>query len=336
MSIRLQPGVREGVSPVGLVDTARSKLRPLQILALGAWLTAALAVGACGDRASRQASPRQSVSAVPNHQHFRRTYVRAGQRDMQLDLYLPRTRSHLLPVVVMFHGGGWVQGTPTQARGDLEPFLAAGWAGVTPTYRLAPRDRAPAALEDAECALRWVGVHAGEYGLDADRIVVAGYSAGGYLALMLGMASESTAFAHNCSGSRRPRVAMVVSLAGITDPAELLTGAGRRQWAVDWVGPAVRPDSVPAAWSPLRSVHAGAAPVVMLHGDRDDVVPYAQSVALHRMLDRLGVANRLVTLPGAGHSLPPSAAQLALQETTALLKPQGVTPSPAGGRPSSR
>ena len=94
---------------------------------------------------------------------------------MQLDLYLPRTGAGPAPVVLMFHGGGWIEGSPKQARGDLAPFLAAGWAGVTPSYRLAPRNRAPAALEDAECALRWVGVHAAEYGLDRDRIVVAGH-----------------------------------------------------------------------------------------------------------------------------------------------------------------
>jgi dipeptidyl aminopeptidase/acylaminoacyl peptidase len=65
-------------------------------------------------------------------------------------------------------------------------------------------------------------------------------------------------------------------------------------------------------------------------------VPYSQSVRLHRALDRLGVANRLVTLPGAGHLLPGSAARLALQEAATLLNPHGLTPSPAGGRPSSR
>ena len=185
--------------------------------------------------------------------------------------------------------------------------------------------------------MRWVGVHAVEYGLDPDRIVVAGYSAGGYLALMLGMVSESAAFAGNCPASPRPRVAMVVSLAGIADLEELVAdGAAGRDWAVDWLGPTVGPESVPAAWSPLRSVHAGAAPVVTVHGDRDDVVPYSQSVRLHRALDRLGVANRFVTLPGASHLLPPSAAQFAVQEAVALLDAHGVTPSPAGGRPSSR
>jgi len=321
---------------VRLRDATSSKPLLLQILAACALPLAALTGGACEDRTSRDTSPPRSIDPALKPGHVRRTYVRAGNQDMQLDLYLPQGAPRPVPVVLMFHGGGWVGGSPSGARADLEPFLATGWAGVTPAYRLAPRDRAPAALEDAECALRWVGGHAAEYGLDPERVVVAGYSAGGYLALMLGLAPDTAAFARNCPGTPRPHVALVVSLAGITDLEELLAPAARRDWAVEWVGPTVESQTVPAAWSPLRSVHAGVAPVVTVHGDRDDVVPYSQSVRLHRVLDRLGVANRLVTLPGAGHLLPPSAAQLALQEAADLLNYQGVTPNPAGGRPSSR
>jgi acetyl esterase/lipase len=316
---------------VQLVDPRLPNPLPLQILALSAWLLA----GACVDRSPREASTRPAGTGL-DYRHVQRTYVRAGQQDMHLDLYLPRAASRPVPVVVMFHGGGWVQGLPRQARGELAPFLRAGWAGVTPAYRLAPRDRAPAALEDAECALRWVGVHAAEYGLDRKRILVAGYSAGGYLALMLGISPDSTAFARNCSALPRPPVRMVVNLAGVADLEELLAGGTRRAWAVDWVGPAHELGPFPAAWSPLRSARTGGAPVLTLHGDSDEVVPYSQSVRLHRELDRFGVVNRLVTLHGAGHSLAPSAAQLAQREAATLLEAQGVTPTPAGGRPSSR
>ena len=314
----------------------RSKPYLRQMLSACAWLLTALTAGACEDRTSRDLSPRRSVGPALSLGRVQRTYVRAGAQDLQLELYLPRRSARPVPVALMFHGGGWVGGSPSGARADLEPFLATGWAGVTPAYRLAPRDRAPAALEDAECALRWVGGHAAEYGLDPERVVVAGYSAGGYLALMLGLAPDTAAFARNCPGTPRPHVALVVSLAGITDLDELLAPAAQRDWAVEWVGPTIQSQTVPAAWSPLRSVHAGVAPVVTVHGDRDDVVPYSQSVRLHRALDRLGVANRLVTLPGAGHLLPGSAARLALQEAATLLNPHGLTPSPAGGRPSSR
>ena len=315
--------------------TRRSKHLGLQILAFGARLWIGLAAGGCADRPVGGGTPPTTINRL-SPRHIQRTYVRPGERDVKLDLYLPAAASRPVPVVVMFHGGGWAKGAPSQVRADLEPFLAAGWAGVTPAYRLAPRDRAPAALEDAECALRWVGVHAAEYGLAADRIVVAGYSAGGYLALMLGLASESTALARNCLGSPRPRVALVVSLAGISDLDELVGDAVRRDWAVQWVGRPPGSGLVPAAWSPLRSVHGGAAPVVTLHGDRDEVVPYSQSLRLHRALDSLHVPNRLVALPGAGHRLPWSAAQRAFQGALALLDAQEVTPSPAGGRPSSR
>lgn len=304
-----------------VVDTTRAKQCKWLRLTGSAWLSVSLFAGACGDAAPR---------------HVQRTYVRVNERDMQLDLYLPRGGDRPVPVILMFHGGGWIQGTPRQAREDLEPFLAAGWAGVTPAYRLAPADHAPAALEDAECALRWVGEHAGEFGLDRDRIVVAGYSAGGYLALMLGILPESTTLARHCSRSSRPRPALVVNLAGITDLAELLGDSTRRDWAVEWVGPGLGPESLPSAWSPLRNLHAGVVPVLTLQGDHDEVVPYSQSVRLHRALDRLGVTNRLVTLRGARHRLPVTASRLALRQAGEMLRDQPAAPTPAGGRPPSR
>jgi acetyl esterase/lipase len=255
-------------------------------------------------------------------------------RELRLAVYVPRAGPRPVPTVLFLHGGGWTQGDKEQVRWNLLPYLAAGWAGVTPDYRLAPDDLAPAAVEDAECALRWVGAHASEYGFDQRRIIVAGYSAGGHLALMLGLLPDSSLFSGHCPEATRPRPAAVVSLAGITDVGELLSGAARRDFAVTWIGARPDRDSVATLLSPLAWVRSGGVPVITAHGDADSVVPYGQAVRLHQALDRAGVPNRLISLRGVGHWLGGRTEGQVIAEVMAFLRLQGITPIPAAGRAS--
>jgi acetyl esterase/lipase len=287
------------------------------------------------DSASHRPGGHAPRDPAASHQHVERTYLTVAGRELHLDVYIPRAGPRPVPTVLFLHGGGWTQGSKEQARGELLPYLAAGWAGVTPDYRLAPRDLAPAAMEDAECALRWVGAHAREYGFDPRRIIVAGYSAGGHLALMLGLLPDSSLFSGNCPGAARPRPAAVVSFAGITDVGELLSGAARRDFAVTWIGARLDRDSVATSLSPLARVRSGGVPVITAHGDADSLVPYGQAVRLHQALDRAGVSNRLVTLRQVGHSFGSGAEQHAVNEVMAFLRLQGITAIPAAGRASA-
>src|ERR1044071_4458007 len=91
------------------------------------------------------------------------------------------------PTVVFFQGGGWTGGAKEGGTFGFLPYLDMGWAVVNVEYRTTAVALAPAAVEDARCALRWVYRNAKQYNFDTNRIVVSGQSAGGHLALMTGL-----------------------------------------------------------------------------------------------------------------------------------------------------
>src|SRR5438270_3738150 len=118
------------------------------------------------------------------------TYITASNYEAKLDLYVTRTPDKPLPTMIWIHGGGWTGGVKETA-GGVPAYLAMGMNVVNVEYRLARVAPAPAAVEDCRCALRWVIQHAKEYGVDVNKIVVSGDSAGGHLALTTGMLPAS-------------------------------------------------------------------------------------------------------------------------------------------------
>jgi acetyl esterase/lipase len=279
----------------------------------------------CGERHKPANGPGEPTLRASHQQVLDRPYVRIAGRTLQLDVYLPPGGRRLMPTVLYFHGGGWIQGSKEGFTVGFERFMSAGWAVVKPSYRLAPESPAPAALEDAVCALRWIGTEAGEYGFDPNQVVTMGFSAGGHLALMLGMLPDSRSLAANCPGPAVPRPVAVVSLAGITDLPDLVEGTNRRDWAMTWAGNGPHRDRLLRALSPLSQVRPGVAPVITVHGDIDDVVPYDQAVRLHAALDRASVPNQLVPLAGEGHTIRQPHRSRALDAVMDFLREQGVT-----------
>ncbi len=243
------------------------------------------------------------------------TYLRAGGTDLRLDVYRPRGLSAPNQTVVYFHGGGWTNGSKEGSSLTFLPYLEMGWTVVNVAYRLADVAHAPAAVEDARCALRWIYRNAAQYQFDLGRLIVTGNSAGGHLALTTGMLPESAGLDRQCPGDRQRswstgttsteelRVAAIINWYGITDVADLIdrTPGPSGSFTVAWLGSAGDRHEIAVRASPLTYVRAGVPPILTIHGDQDPIVPYSHGVRLHEALDRVGVPNQLLTVAGGGH-----------------------------------
>src|SRR5262249_18399524 len=104
-----------------------------------------------------------------------------------------------------------------------------------------------------------------------------------------------------CPGNEELKVAAVINWYGITDVNELLAGANMRNFAVAWLGGRSSRDAIAKRGSPLTHVRARLPPIISLQGDADPTVPYSQNVRLHQALDKAGIRNALVTIPGGKH-----------------------------------
>ncbi len=228
------------------------------------------------------------------------TYLTASNWDAKLDLYVTRTPDVPRPTLIFIHGGGWIGGTKEGTTG-IPAYLEMGMNVVNVEYRLARIAPAPAAVEDCRCALRWVIQHAKDYGIDVNRIVVSGGSAGGHLALTTGMLPASAGLDRQCPGPDNLKVAAIVNWFGVSDVNELLEGPNMKTYAVAWLGSAADRWQIATRVSPLTYVRAGLPPVLTIHGDADPTVPHAQSVRLHKALTDAGVPNELMTIPGGKH-----------------------------------
>jgi acetyl esterase/lipase len=239
------------------------------------------------------------------------TYSIANNTELKLDLYLPKNRSTPKTTLVLFHGGGWVDGQKERNVLFLLPYLAEGWAAVNVEYRMARNSRAPAAVEDCRCALRWLTYHAKDYNLDTSAFVLTGTSAGGHLALITGMLPANSLFDRQCpteastrwnQGPAPPlKVAAIVNWFGIADVAELIDGPNAKHYAMEWFGSMSNRAELARQLSPINYVRAGLPPIITIHGDQDDVAPYSQAVRFHAALDKANVPNQLLTIHGRKH-----------------------------------
>ena len=236
------------------------------------------------------------------------TYLTASGYEAKLDIYRRRDVQSPQPTLVFYHGGGWIGGTKEASFMSIMPWLEMGWNVVNVEYRMARVAEAPAAVEDALCALRYVVNNAKNNNIDPDKIVVSGESAGGHLALAVGMIPSTAGLTSICAGggftgndTNVPKVAAIINWYGITDVNDLLTGANARSYAVQWIGSGKDRDEVAKMVSPMTYVRAGLPPILSIQGDADPIVPYSQNTRLRDALTKAGTSNELFTISGGGH-----------------------------------
>ena len=230
------------------------------------------------------------------------TYLTASNVELKLDVYQRRGVTTPQPTVIYMHGGFWVAGNKEGATMNLMPWLEMGYNVVNVEYRLGRVALAPAALEDCFCALRFLSDQAKTYNIDVTKIIVTGESAGGHLALSLGIIPESAGLDRECAGSPLPKVAAVVNWFGVADVNDVIDdGPHKANAAARWLGSLPNRDEIAHRVSPLTYIRAGLPPIMTIHGDADTTVPYEQAVRLHAALDKAGVTNRFLTIPGGKH-----------------------------------
>jgi acetyl esterase/lipase len=258
------------------------------------------------------------------------TYKTVGSLAIQADVFRPSLAGPR-PVVLWIHGGALIFGgrgmLPAEQR---ELYLRQGWAVVAIDYRLAPETKLAVILEDVDDAHAWVLAQAGALGLDPDRLAVVGHSAGGYLALMTGVRfrprpraivsfygygdiagawySRPDPFYRqepDVSEEEARRAVGEMPLAQGDEARRFVFYRYCRQrglWPQLVAGH--DPDREPRAFDPfcpVRKVTRDYPPTLLVHGEKDRDVPFAQSVAMARALVEKGVAHDLVALPGRDH-----------------------------------
>jgi acetyl esterase/lipase len=225
-----------------------------------------------------------------------------------LDLYLPEPAQKPFGLIVWVHGGAWRAGSRDSV--DLEPMTARGWAVASVDYRLSTVARFPAQVHDIKAAVRHLRAHAADHGYPPSRFVIAGSSAGGHLAALVGVSNGVAALEGNMGSDLRVSsdVQAIVSLYGASNLTSILAqstphGLSVRVPALELLLGG-QPESVPELArlaSPVFHVGAKDPPLLMLHGDQDNQMPINQSHELHGAYAKLGLPVELEVVHGAGH-----------------------------------
>ncbi|MFC9692055.1 alpha/beta hydrolase fold domain-containing protein [Kribbella sp. NPDC056951] len=245
---------------------------------------------------SASAGPHQ-FEVVPALRYRRHLDRPPWESDLHLDLLVPRGAGRT-PLAVYFHGGGWQSGGRELAMYPwISPLLAAnGIAAASVSYRLTTTDPFPAQLDDAQAAVRWLRTHAGSYNIDPDRMAVWGDSAGGHLALLLATRPNPAvqAVVARCA----PTDFRTWHLTDENDPGSVFHDL--------FGGPNTTNSQLRAAASPAHHLHlvdSTLPPILLCHGDRDETVPYRQSVDFADQVRSLGGDITLRTVHGGHHNL---------------------------------
>lgn len=214
-----------------------------------------------------------------------------------MDVYFPETGGPW-PALVYVHGGAWMHGDKSEAAMFARGMTAQGYLVVSINYRLYPAGRYPAMIQDVKCAIRALRANAGEYNLDPNRIGAMGVSAGGHLVSLLGTSDESAGTDVGEYLGQSSRVQAVVALAPVTDLRRSFPNADIELMRQVGFGE----DNIVEA-SPITHVTPDDPPFLLIHGDRDELVPVEQSQLMYERLVQTGVPAQLIIVRNAGHSM---------------------------------
>ncbi|MCW5937403.1 MAG: alpha/beta hydrolase [Fimbriimonadaceae bacterium] len=231
-------------------------------------------------------------------------YRTVGGKTLMMDIYKPKGEAEEeIPMVVVIHGGTWMAGKRQDMAAICQAIAREGMAAATVDYRLAPNSRWPAMIEDCQAAVRFLRAKADDYGLDTDAFGSCGASAGGHLALLLGL-TDTWEQDPADNPDQSSRVGAVFNLFG---PVDLTQDFDVK--LADFVSKAVigKPyaDSKEeiARFSPITYVDGTQPPIFTLQGEADTVVPFRQAQRLDEAVRAKGGTHELTLLKKMGHGI---------------------------------
>jgi acetyl esterase/lipase len=242
-----------------------------------------------------------------------RVYHQGDDGRLELDIYRRRGDANgataaLRPALLFVHGGAWMIGFKTlQGLPMLENFAALGWVCFSINYRLSPRATFPDHIVDVKRAIAWVRQHADEYGCDPNFIAISGNSAGGHLAALAALTPNDASLQPGFEDADTS-IAACFSFYGVYDFSDRFAhwhNRGLLELLERYVMKARLADAPQRfdAASPLAHVGAHAPPFLIVHGDRDSIVPVAEARAFVAALRcATAAACVYIEVPGAQHA----------------------------------
>ena len=222
-------------------------------------------------------------------------YATKDKMDLKLDAYLPNGKGPY-PSVLVIHGGGWMSGSKWQLGRYAADLAKRGMNVFAINYRLAPKHKHPAQVEDCRDAVRWVRKNCEKYGSDPNRIGAMGYSAGAHLSAMLAVTGMSAEKDPEGIGTE-----ILVAMGGGT-PCEFLSLPPENKALAYWLGgsrsqfPEVYKDA-----SPITHLDAKDAPIFFFHGERDALVGASGARNMSKTMRKLGIDSNFHLIKGTGH-----------------------------------
>lgn len=251
-------------------------------------------------------------------------YVGDGMVGHKMDIYLPKTEvaQESYKVIIAIYGSAWFANDQKYSpmTSFAAPMLKAGYAVVSINHRSSPEAKWPAQINDVKAAIRYVRAHAKEYKLDTSFVGITGFSSGGHLSAYAGVTNgqrivksgdveiDIEGTLGNCL-NESSAVDAVVDWSGPVDmlrmdecvrpkdeksPEAVILGGKNPREEIDWV----------RVLSPVTLVDKDDAPILIIHGDADPIVPQCLSIHLKTEYDYVGAKAQFISVPGGGHGHP--------------------------------
>jgi acetyl esterase/lipase len=256
----------------------------------------------------KKAEPVRVPAKLPDTVAFHSDLVYAcyGERQLQLDLFVPKEGGGPFPAILFVHGGGWSGGSKTEYRPMAQQLAARGYVSACITYRLSGEAKFPAAVQDCKAAVRWLRANSLKYRIDPQRIGAVGGSSGGHLVCMLATAGQVAAFEGDGGNAEHPSaIQAAVNMAGTMDmtmphfiervrknpkdPAAVFLGATYDE----------NPKRYTEA-SPITYLDCCTPPMLFMDGEHDR--PAFRTEATRKRLKELGIRTDLIVVKDGPHA----------------------------------